>query len=117
MDELTDSSPLDEAQARLGKLAAAGAPPARATLEVGNLVAGWASEADMAGAMAQARIEALWDGFTRDASDLQEQISDAESSGTTAPGLAQRQLAALQAIVAALQAAHERLAGAEDAGA
>jgi len=65
----------------------------------------------------KARIGLLWDGFTRDASDLQEQISDAEGSGTPALGLAQLQLAALQAIVAALHAAHERLAGTEDAGA
>lgn len=108
---------MDEAQARLSKLAAAGAPAARVTLEVGDLVAGWASEADMASVTAVARVEALWDGFTREASDLQEQISDAEDSGSAAPELAQRQLTALQAIVTALQAAHERLAGGEGASA
>ena len=117
MDEPTEPSPLDEAQARLSKLAAAGAPPARVTLEVGELIAGWASEADMAGVTAQARIERLWDGFTRDASELQEQISDADRLETAALGLARRQLAALQAIVAALQAAHDHLPGAEEAGA
>ena len=115
MDEPIEPSPLDEAQARLSGLAAAGAPPARLTLEVGDVIAGWASEADMDGTVAQARIERLWDGFTRDASDLQEQISDAGGAETSALRLAQRQLAALRAIVAALQAAHERLHGAEDA--
>ena len=117
MDEPTDATPMDEAQARLSKLAAAGAPAARVTLEVGDLVAGWASEAEMAGVTALARMEALWDGFTREASDLQEQISDAEGSGNAALELAQRRLAALQAIVTALQAAHERLVGGEDASA
>lgn len=117
MDEPTEASPLDEAQARLSKLAAAGAPPARIALEIGDMIAGWASEPDMAGVTAQARIEQLWDGFTRDASDLQEQISDADHPEATALGLAHRQLAALQAVVAALQAAHERLPGAESAGA
>ncbi len=117
MDETVDPTPMDEAQARLTKLAAAGAPAARVTIEVGDVVAGWASEADMASVTALARMEALWDGFTREASDLQEQISDAEGSGSPALDLAQRQFAALQAIVAALQAAHERLAGGESASA
>ncbi len=117
MDEATDATPMEDAQARLSTLAAAGAPAARVTLEVGDLVAGWASEADMASVTAVARMEALWDGFTREASELQEQISDAEGSGSQALELAHRQLAALQAIVTALQAAHERLAGGEDASA
>ncbi len=117
MDEPPEATPMEEAQARLSKLAAAGAPAARVTLEVGDLVAGWASEADMAGVTAVARMEALWDGFTREAAELQEQISDAEGSESQALELAQRQLAALQAIVAALQAAHERLAGGEAASA
>jgi hypothetical protein len=117
MDDSMEPSPLDDAQARLSKLAVAGAAPARLTVEVGDLIAGWAAEPDMAGATAQARIERLWDGFTRDASELQEQISDADARETPALRLAQRQLAALQAIVAALQAAHEHLPGAEDASA
>ena len=83
MNEPAEPSPLDDAQARLSKLAAAGAPPARITVEIGELIAGWASEPDMAGHAAQARIERLWDGFTRDASELQEQISDAD--GANAP--------------------------------
>lgn len=117
MDDSMEPSPLDDAQARLSKLAVAGAAPARLTVEVGDLIAGWAAEPDMAGVTAQARIERLWDGFTRDASELQEQISDADARETPALRLAQRQLAALQAIVAALQAAHEHLPGAEDASA
>ncbi len=117
MDEATEPSPLEEAQARLSELVAAGVPPARATLAVGDLIAGWADEMDMAGATAQARIGLLWDGFTREASDLQEQISDADGANTEALGLAQRQLAALQAIVAALQAAHEHLPGGGEASA
>ncbi len=113
MDEPTETSPLQQAQARLGGLAAAGASPARATAAVGELIAGWASEMDMAGSTAQARVALLWDGFTRDASDLEEQISDAGGADLQALGQARRQLEALQAIVAALQAAHERLPGAD----
>ncbi len=111
MDEETGASSLEEAQAHLTRLAAAGASPARITGEVGALVAGWASEMDMAGSTAQARIERLWDGFTRDAAELQEQIGDADRPGSQALTLARQQLAALQAIVAALEAAHGILPG------
>ena len=104
-----DEAALDASQARLTKAAAAGAPPATVILEVGDMIASWASEADISNAMAQARIERLWDGFTRDASELQEQLGDADNPDGMALALAQRQLAALQAIVAALQAAHDRL--------
>jgi len=111
MDQETDASSLVEAQAHLSRLAAAGTSPAQITAEVGALIAGWASEMDMAGSTAQARIERLWDGFTRDAAELQEQIGDADGPDTQALALARRQLEALQAIVAAFEAAHEILPG------
>jgi hypothetical protein len=106
-----DTAPLNDAQASLSRLAAAGVPPARITQEVGAIVAGWASEPDMAGSTAQARIESLWDGFTRDAAELQEQIGDAAGPDRGALKLARQQLAALWAVVAALAAAHGRLSG------
>lgn len=109
-----DTAPLSDAQASLSRLAAAGAPPARIAQEVGAIVAGWATEPDMAGPAAQARIECLWDGFTRDAAELQEQIGDAAEPDQQALALAQRQLAALRAVAAALLAAHGRLAGSPD---
>ena len=108
------AAPLSDAQASLNRLAAAGASPARIVEEVGAIVAGWASETDMAGPAAQARIECLWDGFTRDAAELQEQISDAARPDQQALTLARRQLAALRAVAAALLAAHGRLAGSPD---
>lgn len=114
MVEPTEPSPLHDAQERLSKLAAAGVPVARVTLEVGELISGWASEMDMAAAVAQARIDLLWDGFTRDAAELQEQISDAGDADTPALTLARRQLAALQAIVVALEAAHAKLTGPDE---
>ncbi len=107
-----DAAPLNDAQASLSRLAAAGAPAARIAQEVGAIVAGWASEPDMAGVVAQARIESLWDGFTRDAAELQEQIGDA--AGPDHQALARRQLAALQAVAAALLAAHGRLSGSSE---
>ncbi len=109
-----EAAPLEDAQAALSRLAAAGAPPSRVASEVGTLVAAWASEPEMDGSTAQARIALLWDGFTRDAADLQEQISDAAQPDPQALTLARRQLAALRAVVAALAAAHERLAGPQD---
>ncbi len=109
-----DAAPLNDAQASLSRLAAAGATPARIAQEVGAIVAGWASEPDMAAATAQARIESLWDGFTRDAADLQEQIGDAAEPDKQALALARRQLAALRAVASALLAAHGRLSGAPD---
>lgn len=106
-----DAAPLNDAQASLSRLAAAGAPPARMAQEVGALVAGWASEPDMAGSTALTRIECLWDGFARDAAELQEQISDAVDPDKQALKLARQQLAALHAVAAALAAAHGRLSG------
>ena len=113
MDQEADAASLVEAQAHLSRLAAAGTSPDRITAEIGALIADWASEMEMAGSTAQARIERLWDGFTRDAAELQEQIDDADGPGTQELALAQRQLAALQAIVAALEAAHAVLPGTE----
>ncbi len=113
MDEETGAASLEAAQAHLTRLASAGTSPARITAEVGDLVAGWATEMDMAGSTAQARIERLWDGFTRDAAELQEQIGDADGPGSQALALARQQLAALQAIVAALEAAYRVLPGTE----
>ncbi len=109
-----DAAPLNDAQAALSRLAAAGAPPARIAQEGGAVVAGWASEPDMDGAAAQNRIEALWDGFTRDAAELEEQIGDAAESDKGALALARRQLAALRAVAAALLAAHGRLSGSSE---
>ncbi len=109
-----DAAPLNDAQASLSRLAAAGATPARIAQEVGVIVAGWASEPDMGGATAQARIESLWDGFTRDAAELQEQIGDAAGPDKQALTLARRQLAALRAVAAALLAVHGRLSGSSD---
>lgn len=103
-------SPLDDALAHLGGLAAAGAAPERVTRVVGEVVAGWAAEADMDAATARTRIERLWDSLGNDAAGLEEQINDAAAGADThALAQARRVLAALQAAVAALAAAHERL--------
>lgn len=108
------ASLMNDAQASLSRLAAAGAPAARIAQEVGAIVAGWASEPDMAGATAQAWIEGLWDGFTRDAAELQEQIGDDAGLDHQALTLARRQLAALRAVAAVLLAAHGRLSGSSE---
>ena len=105
----TDPSPTDDALAQLGKLTAAGASPARVTQAVGEIIAGWALEADMDAATAQARIERLRDSVSKDAAELQEQISDATEADAQAQAGAKRMLAAMQATVTALAAAHERL--------
>lgn len=105
----TEPSPTDAALDRLGKLAVAGAPPGRVSEAVGEIVAGWATEPDMDAGVAQARIERLWDSLSKDAADLQEQIGDATGADTRALAGAKRMLAALQAAVAALAAAQERL--------
>jgi hypothetical protein len=105
----TEISPTDDALARIGKLVAAAAPADRVTQAVGEIIASWAQEADMGPAAAQARIEQLWDSVSRDAADLQEQISDAAGANSQALAGAQRMLAALQAAVGALAAAHGRL--------
>jgi len=105
----TEPSPIEDALERLGKLTAAGAPPERVTQAVGEIVAGWALEADMDAAAAQARIERLWDSVSSDAADLQEQISDAPGADAQALAGAKRILAALHAAVTALATAHDHL--------
>ena len=106
---MDDPSPTDDALARLGKLAAAGAPPERMMQEVGGLVAAWAGEAGMNAATAQERVERLWDSLSKDAADLEEGINDADGAGAQEVAGARRALAAMQAAVAALAAAHGRL--------
>ena len=102
-------SPMDAALARLGKLTGAGTAPERVMQEVGELVAGWAAEAEMDAATAQERIELLWDSMSKDAADLEEAINDADGAGGQDLANAKRVLAATQAAVAALAAAHGRL--------
>ena len=80
-----------------------------AAMMVGEIVAGWATEPDVDAGVARARVERLWDSLSKDAADLQEQIGDASGADTRALAGAKRMLAALQAAVAALAAAHERL--------
>ena len=108
-----DPSPTDAALARLGKLAASGAPPERVAQEVGEMIAAWAEEDGMDAAAARDRVELLWDSVSKDAADLEEAINDAEgdTSRGGAPDLAnaRRALAAMQAAVATLAAAHGRL--------
>lgn len=106
---LPEPTPVDDALAQLGKLVAAGAPPDRVTAAVGDLIAGWAAEAEMDAAAARERIERLWDSVSKDAADLEEQISDAEGVTPQALAGAERMLAALRAAVTALAAAHARL--------
>ncbi len=107
--DATGPSPTDDALAQLGKLTAAGASPTRVTQAVGEIIAGWALVADMDAATAQARIERLWDSISKDAAELQEQISDATGADAQALAGARQMLAAMQATVTALAAAHERL--------
>ena len=107
-----EPAPIDATDAaldRLGKLVAAGAAPGRVTQAVGEIVAGWAGEADVDAAVARARVERLWDSLSKDAADLQEQIGDAAGTDARALAAAERMLAALHAAVAALAAAHDRL--------
>ncbi len=105
----TEPSPVDAALAHLGRLTAAGTPPERVIQTVGEIVAGWAGEPDMDAETARARTERLWDSLSKDAADLEEQISDTAGPDVQALAGAKRMLAALQAAVAALAAAHERL--------
>lgn len=107
--EPTPADATDAALDRLGKLVAAGAPPGRVTQAVGEIVAGWADEPDVDAGVARARVERLWDSLSKDAADLQEQIGDATEADARALAGAKRMLAAMQAAVAALAAAHERL--------
>ena len=104
-----DPSPTDDALAQLGKLTGAGAPPERVVQEVGGLVAAWAEEAGMDAVTAQERVERLWDSLSKDAADLEEQINDADGADAQALAGARHVLAAMQAAVAALAAAHGRL--------
>lgn len=90
-------------------MAASGAPADRVTSAVGAAIASWADEADMDAATARARVEQVWDSVGKDAADLEAAISDAEGSGGQGLVAAKRSLAALQAAVAALAAAHDRL--------
>ena len=106
---MDDLSPTDDALARLGKLAAAGTPSESVMQEVGGLVAAWAEEAGMDAATARERVERLWDSLSKDAADLEESINDADGAGIQELASAKRTLAAMQAAVAALAAAHERL--------
>ena len=101
--------PTDDAIATLLKLATAGAPPDRVVQTVGSMIAAWAEEPEMTPATAQSRIERLWDVLGKDTDDLQASISDAEGNEGPALTAANRTLAALQAAVAALAAAHARL--------
>ena len=104
-----EPSPLDDALARLGAMAQAGASPERIEQAVGDIVAGWALEADMDPATALARIERLWDSASKDASELEERINDAGAADAKALAGAKRMLAAFHATTAALAAAHEQL--------
>lgn len=102
-------SPTDAALDRLGRLVAAGTPPERVTRAVGEIVVGWAGEPDMDAGAARARVELLWDSLSKDAADLEAQISDDPGADGRAVAGARRALAAMQAAVAALAAAHGRL--------
>ena len=92
----------------VSRLATAGAASDHVMETVGTMVAGWADEADMDAQAARVRVEHVWDSLSKDAADLQEAISDADGGGP-ALASAKRTLAALQAAVAALAAAHDRL--------
>ncbi len=109
MSEASEPSRSNDALAQLGELIAAGASPDRITEEVGTIIASWAAEPEMDGGVAQVRIERLWDSISKDAADLQEQIADAEGGNIEALTQAQRVLAAMNAAVTALAAAHKRL--------
>lgn len=107
--DAAEPSAVDAALAQLGRLTAAGTAPERVIQAVGEIVAGWAGEPDMDAETARARAERLWDSVSKDAADLEEQISDTDRPDAHALAEAKRVLAALQAAVAALAAAHERL--------
>ena len=111
MREPLDAQPgapdaVEAALERLGKLTAAGASPDAVTGMVGEIVAGWAGEADMDAAAAQARIGQMWDSLTKDEADLEEAISDAGEGASLA--MARRMRAALQAAIRALATVAER---------
>lgn len=108
-DPSSPPSPTDAALARLGKLAASGTPPERVAQEVGEMIAAWAEEDGMDAAAARDRVELLWDSVSKDAADLEEAINDADGGGAQDLANARRALAAMQAAVATLAAAHGRL--------
>lgn len=107
-----EPSAAEAALGQLGKLVTAGAPPDTVTRAVGEIIAGWAGEADMDAATARDRISGMWDSLTKDEADLQEAISDAGvgegGSDAASLSMAQRTQAALQAAIQALAAAAER---------
>ena len=107
----TEPYPTDSALDRLAKLAAAGSGADEITRAVGEIVAGWADEPEMDAATAAARVGLLWDSLSRDAADLEEQISDAPGRDAQALAGARRTLAAMQAAIAALAAVSGRLGG------
>lgn len=103
-----EPSAVELALQRLAALTTAGASPDAVTRAVGEIVAGWAGEADMDAEAAKARIEAMWDSATKDLADLEEGISDAGEGDSAGLALAGRMRAALRAAVRALAAAGER---------
>jgi hypothetical protein len=113
MREPPDAQPgvpdaVEAALERLGKLTAAGASPDAVTQMVGEIVAGWAGEADMDAATAQARIGQMWDSLTKDEADLEEAINDAGEGDGASLAMARRMGAALQAAICALATVAER---------
>ncbi len=109
MTSIPADDPTDDALNALLKLTTAGALPDRVVQTIGSMIAAWAEESDMTPATAQSRIERLWDVLGKDADDLQASISDADGHEGPALTAASRSLAALQAAVATLAAAHARL--------
>lgn len=103
-----EPSGVEAALGQLGKLITAGAAPDAVVRAVGEIVAGWAGEADMDAAAAQVRVGQMWDSLTKDTADLEEAISDAGEGGAASLAMAQRMLAALRAAIQALGAASER---------
>jgi len=113
MREPPDAQPgapdaVEAALEQLGKLTTAGASPDAVTQMVGEIVAGWAGEADMDAAAAQARIGQMWDSLTKDEADLEEAISDAGEGDGASLAMARRMRAALQAAIRALARVAER---------
>ncbi len=103
-----EPSAVEAALDRIGKLAAAGAAPDAVVRVVGEVVAGWAGEADMDAETAQARISEMWDSLTKDEADLEEAINDAGEGATDGLAMAGRMRAALQAAIQTLAAASAR---------
>jgi len=101
-------TPAGDALAELAKLTTAGTPPDKVMEAVGRIIAGWAEEPDLDTAEVQSRIGMLWDSTTKDAAELEEQISDSEGANAASLAGAKRVLAALRAATRALAAAHER---------